>query len=80
MIIGTIIEVTNDAGGPGSANHNGATAVVFYTYNDAETWCIEMSKQVISGPLNRSTYTTTVLVNTDTAERRWWFNGTEYTG
>lgn len=75
MIIGTIVE---PALNQGSNFANGATSVIFYTEKDAVDWCIAMSEEMIfAGSALRAA---TVMFNTETGNKRWWYNGTEYTG
>jgi hypothetical protein len=78
MIIGHILDVavdnTNFSGNGGSA-----TATVFYTWADAIAWARAMSEPITS-PVQSDLYPMTVIYNTDTNVKRWWYNGTEYTG
>lgn len=78
MIIGTIIDVSSTGTGEGNNSRSGGSSVIFYTENDCVDWCSAMSEII---PLNAwNCYCVTVFYNTDTRQRRWWFNGTEYTG
>lgn len=76
MIIGQIIETTN---GVSTGPYAGAGAMLlFYTENDAIEWARLTS---VNAPTPEgNTFTTTMVVNTDTGVRRWWYDGTEYTG
>jgi len=75
MIIGTIVE----PGANQTSNaYNGVSAVVFYTEKDAVAWCIAMSEVTIFDTVGLAGYT--VMFNTDTGVKRWWYAGTEYTG
>jgi hypothetical protein len=77
MIIGAILE-TGDNQGAGSSRQNGAAMVVFYTMNDAIVWA---QTQSVGTPFETNTvYALCSVVNTDTGVKRWWYNGTEYTG
>ena len=80
MIIGSIIDVDWSNTGSQSSGTNGATSVVFYTEHDAITWARIQSQQVIYGTDSYSTSCLIVVVNTDDETRRWWYQGTEYTG
>jgi hypothetical protein len=80
MIIGTIIDVSNDAQGPQSGALNGTAMLMFYTEADAVTWAEIQSLNFPSGPGGYGAMALCSVVNTQTAQRRWWFNGTEYTG
>jgi len=76
MIVGTLLEPASNMGGNST---NGATSVVFYTEREAVAWCLAMSDQVSYG----GAYTincVTVMYNTETGIKRWWYAGTEYTG
>jgi hypothetical protein len=79
MIIGSIIEVDWNSSGAQTTTTNGASSVVFYTQTDADTWARLQSDQVIYGTANYSTSCLIVVVNTDTEQRRWWYQGIEYT-
>ena len=75
MIIGTLLEPAYNQGGN---LMNGATAVVFYTMNDAITWArLQSQGQEASGITIRAWIS---VVNTETEVVRWWYNGIEYTG
>jgi len=77
MIIGSIVEIGFGAA-PGASDRNGAAMLNFSIYNDAVTWAVLQSQEVsVSG--NQVTCLTTVI-NTSDNTRRWWWNGTEYTG
>lgn len=75
MIIATLLE---PALNQTSNAYNGATAVIFYTMDDAITWArIQSMGQEAAGNTIRSWIS---VVNTDTEVVRWWYNGVEYTG
>lgn len=78
MIVGAIIETTDSTGVP-ERYHNGAALVTFYTMSDAIAWARIQSVQVTFDSSNHRTITLCTVVNTDTNQRRWWFNGIEYT-
>jgi hypothetical protein len=77
MIIGTIVDVSG-GNAPASNIHNGVASIVFYTEDDGIKWCELMSESANYNGVNLQIGT--MLVNTDTSIRRWWFNGIEYTG
>jgi len=78
MIVGHIMDVavdnTNFSGNGGSA-----TTVLFYTWADAIAWATAISGPLTS-PVQSDLYPLTVIYNTETDVKRWWYNGTEYTG
>lgn len=77
MIIGTILETSDN---PTSTAPEGAGGIVtFFTMKDAVTWADIQSRAVPVSGIN-TWYACTVVINTATGERRWWYNGTEYTG
>lgn len=78
MIIGTILE-TMASGDVGATYVNGASCLIFTVEEDAIFWAIEQSKATLISGVNSYTAVTTVI-NTETGVKRWWFNGTEYTG
>jgi hypothetical protein len=80
MIIGAILDVGQSGTGPGASVVNGAALVTFYTMADAVIWAQLQSENFQSGTNPNNLIPTTSVINTDTGERRWWFNGTEYTG
>lgn len=83
MIIATIIEYSHQAdGGVSSANRevNGCSSTIFYAINDANNFALAMSRPILYGTVNETLYGLVVVYNTETDERRWWFNGVEYTG
>jgi hypothetical protein len=75
MIIATLLEPALNQ----TANaFNGATAVVFYTMNDAIIWArLQSAEQIAGGSTIRAWVS---VVNTDTEVVRWWYNGVEHTG
>ena len=75
MIIGTYIEPALNVTGNAL---NGATAVVFYTEREAVAWCLAMSEIISFTDLTVSGCT--IMYNTETGNKRWWYNGVEYTG
>ena len=80
MIIASIIEsATSGSGAPGNSL-NGATSVVFYTMNEATTWALIQSRQMVFGSGNYDVQCLISVVNTETQEHRWWYAGVEYTG
>ena len=80
MIIGTILEVSQSPNGPDNNRANGSGCVVFYNEADCVEWCIAMSEAFGPFPSANTLYVTTVMYNTNTNTRRYWFDGTEYTG
>jgi len=76
MIVGAILEVTD--GNWSSGNRNGAALLHFYTWSDAITWAQLQSEN--SAVSTNGVMCVCSIVNTDTGEKRWWFNGSEYTG
>lgn len=83
MILGTIIEYSTASDGtPTAANRevNGISTVIFYTEKDCQEWCEIMSNSFIYGTAGNTLYGLTMFLNTETGQRRWWFNGVEYTG
>lgn len=79
MIIGAILETaTNDAGQP-SSTQNGAAMMQFYTMASAVAWAKEQSRIVIYGDSLTRIMTLCTVYNTETDEKRWWYNGIEYT-
>jgi len=50
----------------------------FYAMADAVAWAESQSQYVSVESANVRTLCT--VINTDTGTKRWWFNGTEYTG
>ena len=80
MIIASILETSNSGGGTQNNNLNGASSVIFYTMTDATQWAQIQSQSMLYGTANYQCLALISVVNTDTGERRWWFDGTEYTG
>lgn len=82
MIIGSIVDVSQTASGVGTNATNGVGLIHFYTMEDAVQWARLQSDRLHFNVSGSSSYlfTATVVINTDTNERRWWFDGTEYTG
>lgn len=82
MIIGSIIDVSQQASGVGTNSTNGASLQHFYTMEEAVIWAEMQSERLqftVSGN-DSYLFTATVVINTETNTRRWWFDGTEYTG
>lgn len=77
MIIGTIIEV-GDANGLSTNRQNGAAMMMFYTEDDAVEWARLQSETLSINTILYSVVAT--VINTDTGNKRWWWNGVEYTG
>lgn len=77
MIIGAIISTKGSATAP-SDNFNGSSLLHFYTMDDAVTWAQMQSSNFAVEQTNL--YSLCTVINTDTAQRRWWYNGQEYTG
>ena len=76
MIIGAIIEVTD--GNWSSGNRNGTALLHFYTLQEAILWAeLQSENSPVSTNANMCVCT---VINTDNGLKRWWFNGTEYTG
>ena len=83
MIIATIIEYSHSAsGGPGALNRevNGCATTIFYTSSDAISFAVAMSEAIQYGTSPETLYGLVVVYNTQTTEKRYWFNGVEYTG
>lgn len=78
MIIGQILDVSTSSGIPGSQYSNGVTMMHFYTWSDAITWAVLASETAFYN--TQSLTAACMIINTDTGERRWWYNGIEYTG
>lgn len=79
MIIGSILDVSQTASGIGSNSTNGTTTCIFYTIADAVLWAELQSERIVVGPSSSYLFICTMVINTETNERRWWFDGTEYT-
>ena len=79
MIIGAILE-GGDGSGPGTNRQNGFAMLMFYTMNDAITWAELQSGLVVFDTTGAQIYTLCSVINTETNVKRWWYNGTEYTG
>lgn len=78
MIIGTLVETTIN--GVTTNQLNGSTSIVFYTERDAVQWArLQSAAWTIFGDTDEARCST-VVINTDTGIKRWWYNGTEYTG
>tara|TARA_B110000285_G_scaffold135907_1_gene152303 strand:- start:98 stop:331 length:234 start_codon:yes stop_codon:yes gene_type:complete len=77
MIIGTILEI-GDANGLSSNRQNGASMMMFYTEKDAVQWALSQSEAISILTLTFSVVVT--VINTETGNKRWWWNGIEYTG
>lgn len=77
MIIGSIIDVS-PTDTPGSASTNGASSIIFYTEEDAVEWARIQSQSVL---YNNAIYLwcATIVVNTSTGTRRWFWDGVEET-
>jgi len=80
MIIGAILEVSDQGSGAPGGVHNGNSMLHFYTMSDAVTWARLQSESMPYGSSAYNLYALTTIVNTDTGEKRWWYNGVEYTG
>ena len=80
MIIGSILDVSMTPGGVGGNSVNGTTTCIFYTMADAILWAELQSERIVVGPNSGYLFMCTMVINTDTNVRRWWFDGTEYTG
>ena len=80
MIIGAILETSWSATGAQSQVQNGAALMHFYSMSDAEAWARLQSELVTYGTNPEGVYTVCTILNTDTEQKRWWFNGIEYTG
>jgi hypothetical protein len=80
MIIASIIEVARLITGQQESTMNGASSVIFYTWDDAVTWARIQSEDVVYGTNSYNARCLVICINTDTEERRWWYNGVEYTG
>lgn len=77
MIIGAIKDSTNLLSPHGSSN--GAALMHFYSMADAIAWAIlQSSNTPVSGIADFAAVCT--VINTETNEQRWFWNGTEYTG
>jgi len=77
MIIGAITEI-GPAANPAHTDKNGAAMLHFYTETDAENWALMQSRNTIVEGYAIACLCT--VINTDTNIKRWWYNGTEYTG
>jgi hypothetical protein len=77
MIIGAIIEIgpEND---PGHTDKNGAALIQFYTMLDAVNWAVLQSTN--SPILGEDLSCLCTVIDTEAQTKRWWYNGTEYTG
>jgi hypothetical protein len=80
MIVGSITEMTDSGSGAPERYHNGAAIVIFYTMADAEVWALLQSSNTTYGSPNQYLRCLCTIINTETSTKRWWFNGTEYTG
>tara|TARA_B100000780_G_scaffold125162_1_gene87804 strand:- start:877 stop:1119 length:243 start_codon:yes stop_codon:yes gene_type:complete len=80
MIIGAIIEVDTTGGAGADARLNGAAMMQFFTLKDAVVWAKLQSEAVTTVSGYNAVSCVTTVINSDTEQKRWWFNGTEYTG
>jgi hypothetical protein len=78
MIIGTILDDGTSTSTPGDTSFDGYAAVTFYTMEDAEKWAVLQSGGVTVGAYTQ--YYLVSVINTSNNSKRWWYNGTEYTG
>jgi len=81
MIVGAIINGGSPAVMPNTA-HDGFGTIIFYTMAEAVEWAILQSQDWPVDPGTGSVPQPLVctVVNTSTGQRRWWYDGTEYTG
>jgi hypothetical protein len=78
MIIGTLVETTIN--GSTTRELNGASSIIFYTEFDAITWArLQSESWTIFGGGDQARCST-MVINTDTGVKRWWYDGTEQTG
>jgi hypothetical protein len=81
MIIGMILDIgAYNSGEPSGQTQNGAAMMQFYNYQDAINWALDTSRNAPTGTAGASIRCMTMTYNCNTQERRWWFNGVEYTG
>ena len=80
MIIGAIVDVSDTGSGPASNQLNGAALQSFYTMTDALTWARIQSGPFIAGSSSYAARCLCTVINTETEDTRWWYNGVEYTG
>lgn len=80
MIIASILEVSQWTDGSPSAQLMGGQSVIFYTQDDAVAWASAMSEDIVYGTGAEDAACLTVVYNTETTQKRWWFRGVEYTG
>jgi hypothetical protein len=81
MIVGMILDVgAYNSGEPAGQTQNGSAMINFYNYQDAVNWALATSTNAVTGGNNASIRCMTMVYNCNTQERRWWFNGVEYTG
>lgn len=76
MIIGAILETSSS--GVQTSALNGAALISFYTMEQAANWAEIQSTLIIYGALELKTVCT--VINTSTGQKRWWYDGVEYTG
>jgi hypothetical protein len=79
MIIGSILETSIDNAAQ-TSGMNGNSLLLFNTTNDAVEWAIAQSQRIVYGSTGQVINALTMVINTKTNSRRWWFGGTEYTG
>lgn len=76
MIVGMILDV--DAGSGATGNGGTGAMMHFYNWEDAVNWARDTSEVVdFGGPSLRMF---TMIYNCNTEVKRWFRNGTEYTG
>jgi hypothetical protein len=77
MIIGTILETSDNETTTQPENSGGM--LMFYSMADAVMWAQLQSQETIVSGINQW-YACCTVINTTTGVKRWWYNGTEYTG
>lgn len=78
MIVGMILDVSQNQNEPGTNTTNGCTMLAFYNYDDAVAWATRMSSSMTIGENAKVCYLWTAVYNPITNERRSWYNGVEY--
>ena len=78
MIIGSILETSVDSAAQTSGT-NGNSLLYFYTWADAIEWATLQSERTVYGSTGQVINSLTMIINTKTNQRRWWFGGTEWT-